>query len=272
VLRQVGAGVLVHTSDFLESNAVVVQGRQGVLLIDPGIRGDEIACLVDDLAVLGQPVVAGFATHPHWDHVLWDARFGSVPRYGTAACAADIQGVMSDSSWMDRVADVLPPDIADQIPLDGFGQITPLPVDAQRIPWDGPEVRIFEHSAHAVGHAALLIEDARVLVAGDMLSDILIPFLDLDASDPIDDYLAALDLFEGAADAVDVVVPGHGSVGGAGELRARIELDRAYLHALRDGGGGDDSRLDPTGPNAEFLPGVHEWQAQQIAGVGSGRG
>jgi hypothetical protein len=37
MLRRVAEGVLVHESEFCGSNAVVVQGRAGVLLIDPGI-------------------------------------------------------------------------------------------------------------------------------------------------------------------------------------------------------------------------------------------
>ena len=36
MLTQVAAGVLVHQSELLQNNAVVVQGRAGVLLIDPG--------------------------------------------------------------------------------------------------------------------------------------------------------------------------------------------------------------------------------------------
>jgi glyoxylase-like metal-dependent hydrolase (beta-lactamase superfamily II) len=82
--------VLIHESGFCQSNAVVVQGRAGVLLVDPGIQGSEMACLANDLSGSGQTVVAGFSTHPHWDHLLWDARFGSAPRYGTARCAAAI--------------------------------------------------------------------------------------------------------------------------------------------------------------------------------------
>ena len=69
-----------------------------------------------------------------------------------------------------------------------------------------------------------------------MLSDVLVPMLDLNgAADPIEDYLAALRLLEGVADDVDVVVPGHGSVGGADQVHARIDQDRAYVLALRDG-------------------------------------
>ena len=120
------------------------------------------------------------------------------------------------------MAEGLPPEFAEEIPMDLLGLITGLPAETAQIPWDGPKVRIIEHQAHAPGHAALLIEERGVLVAGDMLSDVLIPMLDLQAANPIEDYLAALRLLEGVADDVDVVVPGHGSVGGAEQLRARI--------------------------------------------------
>ena len=266
MLRQVAEGVLTHQCELLQNNTIVVQGRAGVLLIDPGITGDEMAALANDLHELGHPVVAGFSTHPDWDHVLWHAELGGAPRYGTARCAASIRDVLSDADWKARVAEGLPPEIAEEIPLDLFGLITGLPAETAQIPWDGPKVRIIEHQAHAQGHAALLIEERGVLVAGDMLSDILIPFPDLSAADPIEDYLAGLRLLEGVADDVDVLIPGHGSVGGADQLRARIELDRDYVNALRDGHAPDDPRIGPSATfGKEWLPGVHEWQLQQLA-------
>ena len=97
VLRQVADGVLIHESEFCQSNAVVVQGRAGVLLIDPGVHGYEMACLANDLSDSGQTVVAGFSTHPHWDHLLWHARLGAAPRYGTARCAATARDRLSDA-------------------------------------------------------------------------------------------------------------------------------------------------------------------------------
>jgi glyoxylase-like metal-dependent hydrolase (beta-lactamase superfamily II) len=225
-----------------------------------------MAALANDLRELGQPVVAGFSTHPHWDHLLWHAELGEAPRYGTARCAAAIRNLLSNADWRARVAEMLPPEIAEEIPLDLLGIITGLPAETAQIPWDGPQVRIIEHQAHAAGHAALLIEERGVLVAGDMLSDILIPFLDLDAADPIEDYLAALGLLEGVADDVEVVITGHGSVGGADQVRARIKQDRAYLHAARDGGVPDDPRVGPSATfGRDWLPGVHQWQLQQLA-------
>ena len=267
MLTQVAEGVLIHQSEFCQSNAVVVQGRAGVLLIDPGVYGSEMACLANDLSDAGQTVVAGFSTHDHWDHVLWHAELGSAPRHGTARCAAAIRDELSDPHWKDGIAEWIPPDIVEQISWDVFGLIAGLPAETARIPWDGPQVRIIEHQAHALGHAALLIEERGVLVAGDMLSDVLIPMLDVNgAADPIGDYLAALRLLEGATDGVDVLIPGHGSIGGADQARARIDQDRAYVHALRDDHGPSDPRVGPSAKDGwDWVAGVHERQLQNLA-------
>ena len=268
MLTQVAEGVLVHQSELLQNNTVVVRGRAGVLLVDAGITGDEMACLANDVRELGEPVVAGFSTHPDWDHVLWHAELGDAPRYGTARCASAMRDVRSNADWKSRVAAGLPPEIADEVPLDLFGLITALPAGTAQIPWDGPHVRIVEHPAHAPGHAALLVEERGVLVAGDMLSDVFIPMLDdfNSTNDPIEDYLVGLRLLESVADDVDVVVPGHGAVGGVDQVRARIDQDRAYLHALRDGHAPDDPRIGPSAkPGWEWVSDIHEGQAQHLA-------
>lgn len=263
MLTQVAEGVLVHQSELIENNTVVVQGRDGVLLVDAGITGEEMVCLANDLRELGQPVAAGFSTHPDWDHVLWHPDLGDVPRYGTARCAEFLRELRSNPDWKARVAEGLPPEIAEDTPLDLFGLVTGLPADTTHIPWDGPAVRIIEHPAHAPGHAALLIEERGGLAAGDMLSDVLVPMFD-DSADPIEDYLAGLRLIESAAGDVDVLVPGHGSVG-RGDLRARIDLDRAYVQALRDGQVPSDPRIGPSAkPGWEWVNDVHEGQLRSL--------
>jgi glyoxylase-like metal-dependent hydrolase (beta-lactamase superfamily II) len=273
VLTQVADGVLVHQSELLQNNAVAVQGRSGVLLIDPGTTGGEMACLARDLSGLGQLVVAGFATHPDWDHVLWHDDLGEAPRYGTARCAAFMRDLRAKEGWQARVAEGLPPEVAGQVPLDLFGLITGLPDGTAQVPWDGPAVRIIEHPAHAPGHAALLIEERGVLAAGDMLSDVFIPMLDDQngANDPIEDYLAGLRLLEAVAGGVGVLIPGHGSVGRADEVRVRIGRDRAYVQALRDGREPSDPRIGPSAkPGWEWVTDIHTGQSQRF-GTGSKR-
>ena len=71
MLRQVTEGVLTHESEFLQCNAVVVHGKVGALLIDPGITSDEMAALANasqvgparcgrllDASALGSPALA----------------------------------------------------------------------------------------------------------------------------------------------------------------------------------------------------------------------
>ena len=62
---------------------------------------------------------------------------------------------------------------ASGIPLELIGLLTPLPADGGPVPGE-----IVDHQAHAIGHAAVLLADRGVLLAGDMLSDVLIPLLD----------------------------------------------------------------------------------------------
>lgn len=265
MLKQVAEGVLVHESECLQSNAVVVQGNAGVLLIDAGLTNKELTTIADDLHKLGQPVAVGFSTHSHWDHVLWHAKLGEAPRYGTARCAADIKAVLSNPSWKKDIVDELPPEIADDVPRELLGQVTGLSAGTKLLPWDGPTVRIIEHNGHAPGHAALLIEGRKVLVAGDMLSDVLIPMFGFGVADPLKDYLAGLELLEGVADEVDIFIPGHGSVGDAVELRKRIKQDRSYVEAARDGSEPDDLRITSPKKGWEWVSDVHNGQVQGLA-------
>jgi len=268
MLTQIAEGVFVHESECIQSNTVVVQGDAGVLLVDAGLTTEEMICLATDLAERGQPVVAGFSTHADWDHVLWHPSLGDAPRYGTERAAASIAEVLARPNWEAEAAEGLPEEIADDVPLALFGLITGLPAGTQRVPWEGPTVRILEHDGHALGHAALLVEDRRVLIAGDMLSDVLVPMPDLYGGDDdsLGHYLAGLALLESVEAGVDAVVPGHGSVGGSAELRARIDRDRAYVEALRDGREIDDPRVGPEAkPGWEWVAFIHEGNLEKVA-------
>lgn len=259
MLTELTDGVIIHTSATLESNAVIVHGANGVLVVDPGLTSAELGQLA---ASIDRPVVAGFATHPHWDHVLWHAELGDVPRYGTQLCASEMEALLASENWRDRVAGAMPPEIADEVPVDElFGRVTALP--SSGFSWDGPGIRVIEHRGHALGHAALLLESAGVLVAGDMLSDRFVPILSR-AETAIDDYLDALDLL--AATGALQVVPGHGSVGS--DLQQRIDLDRAYVLALRDGRPFSDPRVQAPQPGWEWVRFIDEGQRERY-GVAS---
>ena len=246
MLHQVGDGVWVRQSEWVWSNAIVVRGEGGVILVDPGIHGSELSQLADDVDRLGLPVVAGFSTHPHWDHLLWHPRFGDVPRYATQGCA-ETAGEARER------AQAMAAESASGIPLELIGLLTPLPADGGPVPGE-----IVEHQAHAVGHAAILLADRGVLLAGDMLSDVLIPLLDPRRPDQVSAYESGLDRLSEAARRVDVVVPGHGAVAEGPEVADRLAADRAYIDALRRGDEPVDTRLDQ-----DWLSGPHQSNLEQ---------
>jgi len=90
-----------------------------------------------------------------------------VPRYATPAGAhaasearERAQRLAAESASGNRTFTVDGVTIA----LDLFGLVTPLPGDGGPVPGE-----IIEHQAHAIGHAAVLLADCGVLLAGDML-------------------------------------------------------------------------------------------------------
>jgi glyoxylase-like metal-dependent hydrolase (beta-lactamase superfamily II) len=241
MLNEVADGVWVRQSGWVWSNSTVVRGDDGLILVDPGIDGAELDQLADDVQRLGIPVVAGFSTHLHWDHLLWHPRFGDVPRYAMPASASVAPSVRERGQAMAAES-------ASDVPLELIGLVTPLPADGGPVPGE-----IVAHEAHAIGHAALLLADRGVLLAGDMLSDVLIPLLDPRRPGQVGAYESALDLLGKAAAHVDVLVPGHGAVAEGPEVAARLAADRAYIDALRRGEEPVDARLAQ-----DWLSGPHK--------------
>jgi glyoxylase-like metal-dependent hydrolase (beta-lactamase superfamily II) len=229
----------------------------GCLLIDPAVSVADLDGLAAELAAAGLAPQAGWSTHPHWDHMLWSAALGEVPRYAAAAAVAIFPEIRDESAEYLQQA----------VPghdLDLFGKLTALPEGAIAIPWDGPPARLIVHDGHAPGHGAVFLPGAGVLVAGDMLSDIEIPLLDTEAEDPLADYQAGLDGLAAVLPEVRWLVPGHGHVTDAAGLRARLDADRRYLDLLAAGQPFADDRITPGWMRAH-----HEQQVARVAARGT---
>jgi hydroxyacylglutathione hydrolase len=238
MMTELSPGVAVATAELYTTTTTAIQGPGGeCLLIDPAVTPADL----ESLAALVRPTI-GFATHAHWDHLLWSRSLGSsVPRYASAATAASA----GDPALIPHLDQEAPGHDHSQ-----FGRLIPLTGDV--LPWDGPEARVLTHDAHEPGHSALFFPSSGVLVAGDMLSDIEMPLLDLSAPDPAGDYRRALARLA-ALDGVRWVIPGHGHPGDATEFRRRLDLDLRYLDSPTWG----DPRL-PTAPT--WLQKTHKTQ------------
>jgi glyoxylase-like metal-dependent hydrolase (beta-lactamase superfamily II) len=147
--------------------------------------------------------------------------------------------------------------------LPGLGEhLAQRPPEPQRAVPDGQHwgahAPVVEHQAHAIGHAAVLLADRGVLLACDMLSDLLIPILDPGRPGQVAAYERALGRLGAAARHVDVLVPGHGAVAEGPEVAARLAADQAYIDALRRGEEPADARL-----SQDWLSGIHRSNLEQ---------
>ncbi len=227
-LVEVAPGVLVATSARMSTTSTIITRGLEALLIDPAWSDEELDGLADELDRRGLRVVAGFSTHAHHDHLLWSARFGDAPRLSSAKTAR------LTVSERDGLLEMLGP-VSTQT-RDLFARVTPT------TSLDFAGIRMIEHDGHAPGHTALWLPGARVLIAGDMLSDVEVPLPFY--PDDLDAYGAALDRLEPYTRHARMVIPGHGAPGT--DAVARLAADRALIASFRRGATPDDPRLtDP---------------------------
>ena len=231
---EIAPGIHVMTSRRYATTSTVVIAGGEALVVDPCWDADELAGVAGFLEACDVACAVGLATHLHYDHVLWHPRLGAPPRWASPSAAA---------RWeQDRISLIQPliGDIPDDL-VDLAGRVSPLPPEG--LPWSGRDTVLHEHDAHARGHLAVEIADTGVLLAGDMLSDVELPYPDADEPD-LTAYLAGLDRLAGAVRRSRVLVPGHGTPTYA--PMERLDADRHYLDAVLAGRAPDDARLaDP---------------------------
>jgi hydroxyacylglutathione hydrolase len=233
-MQEVAPGVFVATARAYVTTTTVVAGAGGgCLVIDPAVTVAELDALASWLSARGLHPVAGWSTHPHWDHLLWSRSLGDAVRYATPR-AAEV-AARERPGLIGGVQETAP---GHDLAL--FARLQPL--REPRIPWRGPRALVLAHDAHAPGHGAVFLPDTGVLVAGDMCSDIEIPLLDMESADPFGGYRRGLGVLA-AVPGVRVVVPGHGHAGDAAEFRRRVAADFTYLDGTETGRDVADERL-----------------------------
>ncbi|WP_374975632.1 MBL fold metallo-hydrolase [Microbacterium trichothecenolyticum] len=249
---EVADGVLVATSRVMSTTSTVLFRDGEALLIDPAWMPDELDALADELDARRLRVIGGFATHAHHDHLLWHPRFGDAPRWASAATAAlarDEREALSGALGGDFASEL--------VELMGRVEATDAAIPRASVPRGfAPELVV--HDGHAPGHTAVWLPEQRVLIAGDMLSDLELP-LPFEP-DNLPSYAAALDLIAPYVAHADVVIPGHGSPGT--DATRRLDADRRYLDDVIAGRVPTDPRLANAG-----MPEAYERLAALVAGA-----
>jgi glyoxylase-like metal-dependent hydrolase (beta-lactamase superfamily II) len=222
--------VLVATSRIWQTTCTVVRNDEECFVIDSPILPDELDVLPAVLDHAGFAFTGLLATHADWDHVLGRLAFGASAALGVAettaarltaepgAAARELRA-FDDQWYVPRPA-----------PLS-LGQLQALPVPGHCAIGDA-ELELHPADGHTADGMAIWIPWASVLVCGDYLSPVEIPWISESGSR--DAYLATLRRLAPLVEQAQHVVPGHGEVLDAARAAAILREDVAYLEALPD--------------------------------------
>jgi glyoxylase-like metal-dependent hydrolase (beta-lactamase superfamily II) len=235
--------VIVVSSALLHVNCVIVRGAGGELdrghaggsepagetfVIDSPLLPDELDALPTLIEQAGLPAPSGLlATHGDWDHLLARLAFPGV----ALGCAESTAGRLAASPGeAQRELRAFDEELMIERPRPlALGPLQGLPVPG-RCDLGERELELHRAEGHTVDGMAILLQWARVLVAGDYLSTIEIATVN-DAGD-VDAYLATLERLRPLVAHAAHVVPGHGPVLDSDRALAVLDEDVGYLHAL----------------------------------------
>ena len=122
------------------------------------------------------------------------------------------------------------------------------------------ELELHPADGHTVDGMAIWVPWASVLLCGDYVSPVEIPWIS--ASGSASAYLATLDRLEPLVERADHVVPGHGAVVDGERALAILREDRVYLSALLEHGA--DAPLPLTRRNGAMKK-IHAENVERVA-------
>jgi glyoxylase-like metal-dependent hydrolase (beta-lactamase superfamily II) len=223
--------VVVVTSRFWQTTCTLVRSGEEAFCVDSPVLPDELELLPAIAAQAEFRVVGCLATHADWDHLLGRYAFGDAPLGLAESSAARLRnepGVaqrelreFDEEHYVERPAPLV---------LSG-PQALPVPGHCgigER------ELELHPADGHTVDGMAVWVPWASVLVCGDYLSPVEIPWIS--ASGSLSAYLATLQRLEPLVERAAHVVPGHGGTLEPERALAILREDRAYLEALRERG------------------------------------
>jgi glyoxylase-like metal-dependent hydrolase (beta-lactamase superfamily II) len=228
-LRTVGvhADVIVVTSRIWQTNCGLVKSGDEAFAIDSPVLPDELELLPAIAEQAGFRVVGCLATHADWDHLLARYAFPAAPLGLAESSAARLRNEPGAAQRELREFD-------EEHYVERPGPLS-LP-GAQALPVPGhcgvgsAELELHPADGHTADGMAVWIPWASVLVCGDYLSPVEIPWISPGGS--VSAYLATLDRLDPLVERAGFVVPGHGAVLDSSRALAILGEDRAYLSAL----------------------------------------
>lgn len=210
----------LFTSCLWQTTSAVVSTEQRLYLFDPAYFPHEVEAIANYVQSErnGRELVL-VLTHGDWDHVVGVGKFPDATVIAHKQILTDgrIEGKLNKAKKFDGSYYVF------RSYEVGIPKFTKLVEDAQ----DWQEVFFLPVPGHTPDQMATLFREQKLLVVGDMLSNLEFPFIDDSRA-----YLESLEKIERLVlqGEVEEVIPGHGvPAKGREEILHRIARDRQYL-------------------------------------------
>ena len=203
-------------------NLALAYGADGALLVD-----DQYAPLTEKIratvaTLTDRPIRFVINTHWHGDHTGGNENLGKA---GTLIVAHDnVRVRMSTEQFLALWNEKVPASPPAALPVVTFSETATLHLD-------GEEIHAFHVApAHTDGDSVIHFRRADVLHAGDLFFNGMYPFVDLDSGGSYLGLIAAVERLVAMAKESTKIVPGHGPLASAADLRRYREM----LAGVRD--------------------------------------
>lgn len=273
------ADVIVLTSRLWQTNCTIVRGPRArangervlevrapgehgggeAFVIDSPILPDELELLPSLLEQTGFYLSGLLATHGDWDHLLGRLAFPAAALGVPESTAARLRARPGEAQ-----RDLRSFDESNYIERQGtlaLGSVQALPVPGHCEIGDGA-LELHPAEGHTVDGMAVWVGWAEVLIAGDYLSAVEIPFIG-EGGGTVPAYIATLERLRPLVAKARHVVPGHGPILESGRAQGLLEEDLAYLRELSERGA--QAELPP-GRRTKFQRGLHAQNVASLAG------
>jgi cyclase len=200
------------------SNAGVIVDDDGLTVVDTLMVRSQWEPFAKAVHKFGRPIRRVLLTHAHVDHVGGTKAFPNAAVFGSPQTSQLLDGEMplaAYKAFMPAFASEFD-DLADI----GTRAVTHLVTDAAQLT---SRIEVLPATGHTAGDLMVLVADVDVLFAGDLCFFGVTPLAF--QGDPS----MWADVLDAVAELADVIVPGHGPVGGEHEVR---ELQQYLRHCI----------------------------------------